>query len=164
MAVLAVTSGSGWAAARGVAGRGGRRLPGAAPSVVDVSVTMQDNFQQCSDLKVPQIQFIDSGWIFLLCVQRRVPTVTQTAPHDRFHAGLADDRGQWHCQGSFLARTELSSQLGDGEHGHSSVFDLVDVRRVIAALQTLHLPRGLVRGVARELCLLRARARIADAA
>ena len=26
-------------------------------------------------LKVPQIQFIDSGWIFLLCVQKQVPTV-----------------------------------------------------------------------------------------
>ena len=32
-------------------------------------------FPACFGLKVPQIQFIDSGWTFLLCVQRRVPTV-----------------------------------------------------------------------------------------
>ena len=36
-------------------------------------------------------------------------------------------------------------------------FDHMDVRRVIAAPQPRHLPRWLVRGVARELCLLRAR-------
>ena len=39
----------------GVAGRGGRRLPGAALTVVDVLVTMQDNFQQCFDLWVPVV-------------------------------------------------------------------------------------------------------------
>ena len=39
----------------------------------DVPVTMQDNFQQCFDLKVPQIQFIDSGWIFLLCCRDGYP-------------------------------------------------------------------------------------------
>ena len=42
-------------------------------------------------------------------------------------------------------------------------FDHMDVRRVIAALQARHFPRWLVRDVARDLCFLRARARIADA-
>ena len=29
---------------------------------------------------MPQIQFIDSGWLFLLCVQRRVLTVQTVQP------------------------------------------------------------------------------------
>ena len=49
-------------------------------SVVDVPVILQQ-FQQCFDLKVPQIQFIDSGRIFLLCCR------------DGYHsANCADDR------------------------------------------------------------------------
>ena len=39
-------------------------------------------------LEVPQIQFIDSGWTFLLCLQRRVPTV-QTVQDDRRDSPVA---------------------------------------------------------------------------
>ena len=42
-------------------------------------------------------------------------------------------------------------------------FDHMDNRRVIRALQERQLPRWLVRGYAREVCPLKARARIADA-
>ena len=41
--------------------------------------------------------------------------------------------------------------------------DHMDTRRVITALQSPHLPRWLVRGFARDLCHLKAMARIADA-
>ena len=36
---------------------------------------MQRQVPAVLGLEVPQIQFIDSGWTFLLCLQRRVPTV-----------------------------------------------------------------------------------------
>ena len=42
-------------------------------------------------------------------------------------------------------------------------FDHVSTCRVLAALQARQLPRWLVKGLARELCLLEARARISDA-
>ena len=50
-----------WAACRGLgAGRGGRRLPGA---LLRSLRSCSDKFQQ----SFAQIQFIDSGWTFLLC-------------------------------------------------------------------------------------------------
>ena len=57
---------------KGGAGRGGDFVDlffGGRPC--DHAATISSS----SELKVPQIQFIDSGWIFLLCVQRQVPTV-----------------------------------------------------------------------------------------
>ena len=53
---------------------------------VDVSVMMQRQFPIST---VPQIQFIDSGWLFLLCVQRRVPTVQNCAADRRDSSGAA---------------------------------------------------------------------------
>ena len=54
-------------------GGGGRRLRGLllGGRPCDHAATVPSSF----DLKVPQIQFIGSGWIFLFCVQRHVPTV-----------------------------------------------------------------------------------------
>ena len=74
------TSGSGlwlWLG-RGGGGQGVGGRASAGGDFVDLFfgyVRPCDHASTISSSTVHQIQFIDSGWIFLLCVQRRVPTV-----------------------------------------------------------------------------------------
>ena len=67
-------AGSGWEAAAVVGGLagvgGGAGRAASSRSSSSVPAVMQRQVPRC-----PQIQFIDSGWTFLFCVQRRVPTV-----------------------------------------------------------------------------------------
>ena len=46
---------------------------------------------------------------------------SQQIPHDRLHTGLADECCVEHYQRGILARAKISSQSGDGEHGHSAM-------------------------------------------
>ena len=53
-------------------GRGGRRLPGALLRLWVSLWSCSDKFQYFG-LKVPQIQLIDGGWVFLLCCRDVYP-------------------------------------------------------------------------------------------
>ena len=72
-------------------------------------------------LEVPQIQFIDSGWTFLLCLLRRLPTV-QTVQVDRRDSPVAvlgpgvdmPVIVQRHMHNSRLSRSSTSLSLRRG--------------------------------------------------
>ena len=89
-------------------------------------------------------------------VPRRFHTMCFTQGWQTSAVTGTDREAFWHAQRFRRSLVMVSMDI-------RQCFDHMDIRRVVTALQSRHLPRWLVRGFARELCHLKAKARIADA-